>query len=479
MTTSYHQFAAELPKVPCTIISLRDHSPDYITEVFSALRSSLTYAFVAVDTEWKPIFQKLKEPDNSLDLLQFSSTTMVVLVQVHQQTTLPQSISSLLLDNEIVKVFKGISEDKKRFSKYFGIDVTPVDDTDIMFRQLGMRSNPGVLVQNVSHPHCVFNALNLTCIHPKDKKISRSNWRNECLTDKQILYASLDVYYIAIAYEQFKSGQVAQYLTGNWLNKQKPKTSTTITCSLLGTKTFTSLFKLSEHLSKLFNAHVYGIYDFCSNCSFSAGLFDSLDQCCDLPDISFKAVCRGCFETFLFPSELPSHLNCFSVNNQYTAKTKVCTCQEAIQKSFTDLFLHAVASPDQHPDQYSAIMERSILNEESIIPLIDELFHNAKINPVTAMFKEIKEVLNDLEKDALVQREVQPFVVDALGLLKGVANSSPNVNPNPNLQQQPHPNHNAGRRGRRCRRGNRGRGRRAFQDVSIVESKLEAVNISV
>ncbi|KAL0239379.1 hypothetical protein GEMRC1_009487 [Eukaryota sp. GEM-RC1] len=187
-------FVKELPPIPVYLVSLTN--VETLNHVLDLLISTCyqPLPFISIDCEWSR--------SSPIDIIQLGTSQMVVVIQTHKQPTLPSSLSSLLSFSHIIKIFKGSAQDKKRLSSAFNIVVSPSFDIENHFIDIGSKYHvTNDLSRDTfgppSHPRSVFAANGLTCLLPKSKEISCSNWALESLSEDQINYAALDAYWIA------------------------------------------------------------------------------------------------------------------------------------------------------------------------------------------------------------------------------------------------------------------------------------------
>jgi ribonuclease D len=142
-----------------------------------------TCQFVGFDTESKPTFvagQEVAGPD----VVQFATATKAYVFQLRHPAC-EALVRAVLTDKAIVKVGFDLKQDQVQLRSRLGIEAAPVLDLTRVFhrkgyvRELGIKSAVAV----------VFGQRFI-----KSKKIATTNWANEQLEPRQILYAANDAY---------------------------------------------------------------------------------------------------------------------------------------------------------------------------------------------------------------------------------------------------------------------------------------------
>ncbi|KAL0229158.1 hypothetical protein GEMRC1_013778 [Eukaryota sp. GEM-RC1] len=369
--------AAGLKPIPCVLLSLRDDTTAEINAEFLHLTQN-SPSFVSVDTEWKPVRVKNPRTPITLDVLQFSSPLFTIIVQTHGVTALPSSISSLLTNSNITKVFKAADEDLKRFSAYFDVTVSPVFDAHELFRHLVFRRGLKDCMRTPSQPQSFLKAVGITTLISKDKSISSSNWANETLSSSQLTYAAFDAWSAAITYDRIRTPN--EYLKGSWFNECN---KTKLIDSSLVRGRFSSLFDLCQALSKQFGLFAFSIFDQCTSCSFSSGPGDCLDNvhCCDQRRLVFKGVCK-CGDTFVFPRDLSRHHQCVQSKKSDKFPCVQCRCGDTVLSDrFGDVCLHVLKS-SAHVEISSHLINSDVLGGSPLYETIEELVSNARSSSV-------------------------------------------------------------------------------------------------
>lgn len=173
---------AELPPFP--VIPL-DRIKLVVTErdaedALSAMRESRVLGF---DTESKPTFNK-GDVSTGPHVLQFATDSLAYVFQSFRSESMA-AIREILTDGGVAKVGFGLNDDISRVSEKFALEPQNVVDLGRTFRRMGYHNTIGaksaiaiLFQQRVS----------------KSKSISTTNWSNQNLTEKQIIYAANDAH---------------------------------------------------------------------------------------------------------------------------------------------------------------------------------------------------------------------------------------------------------------------------------------------
>ena len=166
---------------------------------------------VGFDIEWKPQFVSIRDggTENQTAVLQLGVETSCLVLHIYHMSDLPRLLTSILRDENILKVGVGIEEDASKLTRHRGlvcegmIDIQKMVQTAKRKQQFGLKT----LAQR-------FLGIELE----KSKRITRSNWENFPLTLKQIEYAALDawaglkIYHAIVEYQQHTSAQYNEAL---------------------------------------------------------------------------------------------------------------------------------------------------------------------------------------------------------------------------------------------------------------------------
>ncbi|KAL0232988.1 hypothetical protein GEMRC1_011735 [Eukaryota sp. GEM-RC1] len=194
---SHVRFVQELEPIPVYLFSMRDDIsliPDYISLLKQSIPSD--HPFISVDSEWR---------HNTLDVLQLGTPSISMVIQIHGIVTLHQDITHILIDSNIIKVFKNPEQDILRMKELWGVDVVSPYDVEPYFHKVGTiyarKVGKGQADLGIpSHPLSTFAAHGYTLLCERSKSITMSNWSEEILSEKQIEYAALDAFWIAFNY---------------------------------------------------------------------------------------------------------------------------------------------------------------------------------------------------------------------------------------------------------------------------------------
>ena len=161
---------------------------------------------VGFDIEWKPQFVSKRDggTENPTAVLQLGVETSCLVLHIYHMSELPRSLTSILGDENILKVGVGIEEDALKLTRHRGlvckgmVDIQKMVQTTKCKQQLGLKT----LAQR-------FLGIELE----KSKRVTRSNWENFPLTKTQTEYAALDawagvkIYHAIVQYQQRTSAQ--------------------------------------------------------------------------------------------------------------------------------------------------------------------------------------------------------------------------------------------------------------------------------
>ena len=157
-------------------------------ELISFCKSSQDAGWLALDTEF--IREKTYYPN--LCLVQIASARDIVCVDTIAINDL-SPLRELLYQPSITKIFHSASQDLEIFVNLYDAVPTPMFDTQVAASLLGYG-------EQVSYAHLV----NEICGVELDKSLSRTNWENRPLSEKEIRYAVDDVKYLAKVYLHLK-----------------------------------------------------------------------------------------------------------------------------------------------------------------------------------------------------------------------------------------------------------------------------------
>jgi len=183
---------AELPPFPVItldrvklVVTQRDAE-----EALSAMRASHVLGF---DTESKPTFSK-GDVSTGPHVLQFATDARVFVFQSFRIESMA-AIRAILTDATVAKVGFGLNDDISRVSEKFALEPQHVVDLGRTFRRMGYHNTIGaksaiaiLFQQRVS----------------KSKSISTTNWSNQNLTEKQVIYAANDAHVALCTYRELE-----------------------------------------------------------------------------------------------------------------------------------------------------------------------------------------------------------------------------------------------------------------------------------
>jgi hypothetical protein len=134
------------------------------------------------DTEQKPIFQK-GVPPSPIAIIQMSNATDCYIFQVHLIRNI-KPLLNIITNKNIVKVGIGLNGDNSALYNEFRIRPRCCIDFGSLFKSKMAYPN------DIGAKKSVLLFLNKNL--QKSKRISRSNWENQNLSDTQVKYASED-----------------------------------------------------------------------------------------------------------------------------------------------------------------------------------------------------------------------------------------------------------------------------------------------
>ncbi len=143
----------------------------------------LRHKAVGFDTESRPTFQR-HEVCEGPHVVQFATVHAAYIFQTHATATLTV-LKELLASPALTKVGFGLANDLRHLARKFGVTPQAMIDLNHLFNALGHRNSVGARAAIAA----LFNQR-----LAKSKRITTSNWANEVLSEKQILYAANDAY---------------------------------------------------------------------------------------------------------------------------------------------------------------------------------------------------------------------------------------------------------------------------------------------
>jgi len=164
----------------------------YTTDVFEAekwLRAHIvdcSAVAVGFDIEWKPQFVSKKKGgiENETAVLQLAVGTSSLVLHIYYMGKLPESLASILADENILKVGSAIKEDGLKLERHRGLVVKGLADIQLMAKQMCPA------LQKIGMKALADRFLGIKL----DKKQATSNWEGFPLKSRQIEYAALDAW---------------------------------------------------------------------------------------------------------------------------------------------------------------------------------------------------------------------------------------------------------------------------------------------
>ncbi|MDX8379945.1 MAG: 3'-5' exonuclease [Gallionella sp.] len=151
---------------------------------FAAAVAEIKAAGIAgFDTESKPTFNR-GEVSTGPHIVQFSINDKAFIFQLHRPHCQPY-LNELLQSDDVLKVGFGLASDHGQIHNKLGVKLTAALDINTVFHRRGYNNSTGLRAAVA----IVFNQK----FH-KNKKVTTSNWAQEKLTTKQLIYAANDAY---------------------------------------------------------------------------------------------------------------------------------------------------------------------------------------------------------------------------------------------------------------------------------------------
>ncbi|KAL0211843.1 hypothetical protein RCL1_005469 [Eukaryota sp. TZLM3-RCL] len=342
MTRTSLRFCKELPATNVVVLSQRDNSGEAFTKVIDRLYEEMdeTHNFIAVDAEW---YSAPYSSPTRIDVIQFSSFTTTLIVQVHGETSLNSSVVELLTDPAVLKVFKDPTKDLTRFSRYFGITVAPyydVSDMCSMLSWINYCKNP--IDDSFAR---MLSSVGLTALIPKDASISKSNWSAEKLSANQIKYAAYDSAFINTIYSIMTRTHptILNETYDSWL-ETKPQTNTlTVYKKLSQIGTYLPVFLCVYARNPVTNT-VVG--------PSTIANFDDLElfgvckgRTCHLSlPINASLLLHQCFKRFASPAKCPDCSSLFIINPCLLGVHRTFVCKSRRQNGSNTELLKKLAT---------------------------------------------------------------------------------------------------------------------------------------
>jgi len=162
-------------------------SDDNIKEAIDDLKK---YSEVGFDTESEPTFKK-GQPHNIVSIIQIATVKKCYIFKMSEISN-PFLIDEITKDFRIKKIGVGLYGDYDRLKHDYNLEMRSIVNIDEIFKKIGSKD-----VIGAKQMVAIVLGQNIT----KSKKISRSNWAVDKLSDRQLNYASddafsgLDVYF--------------------------------------------------------------------------------------------------------------------------------------------------------------------------------------------------------------------------------------------------------------------------------------------
>ena len=150
---------------------------------------------VGFDTEQRPQFVSKKDggTENETAVLQLGVETSCLVLHIYHMTEMPESLESILRDENILKIGSGIDKDASKLTRERGLVCKGLVDTQHMATSLGL--------QKIGLKALAEQFLGIKL----DKGVALTNWENFPLHLRQIEYAALDAWVGLKVYQEMKS----------------------------------------------------------------------------------------------------------------------------------------------------------------------------------------------------------------------------------------------------------------------------------
>jgi ribonuclease D len=139
--------------------------------------------YLGFDTESKPTFVA-GEVSTGPDVVQFATTTKAYVFQLRHQAC-EELVRAILTDKDVVKVGFDLKQDQAQLRRRLNVEACPMLDLTRVFHRMGYPRHIGIKTAVA----IVFGQRFI-----KSKKIATTNWANERLEPRQVLYAANDAY---------------------------------------------------------------------------------------------------------------------------------------------------------------------------------------------------------------------------------------------------------------------------------------------
>ena len=142
------------------------------------------HPFVGFDIEWVSNQRHNAKPVSLMQLSFYNGRT--VLLRINKFDVIPESLKSILMDSQIVKIGVGVFDDAKKLKEDYGLLVRGSLD----LRHYVMTYRPGLKAKGLAGLASSFIGVKMD----KDWRVRASNWEAEVLSERQIAYAANDAF---------------------------------------------------------------------------------------------------------------------------------------------------------------------------------------------------------------------------------------------------------------------------------------------
>ena len=149
---------------------------------------------VGFDTEQRPQFVSKKDggTENETAVLQLGVETSCLVLHIYHMSEMPESLESILRDENILKIGSGIDKDASKLTRERGLVCKGLVDTQHVATSLGL--------QKIGLKALAEQFLGIEL----DKGVALTNWENFPLHLRQIEYAALDAWVGLKVYQEMK-----------------------------------------------------------------------------------------------------------------------------------------------------------------------------------------------------------------------------------------------------------------------------------
>ncbi len=165
------------------IAAERIRMPQSEAELGAAWAELGSHRHIGFDTESRPTFVKGQQ-SNGPDVVQFATPDHAYVFQLRQRAC-EELVRAVLTAPRLVKVGFDLQQDLAQLRQRLGVEVSPVLDLTTVFHGKGYPRTLGIK----SAVAIVFGQRFV-----KSKKIATTNWANEQLHPRQLLFAANDAF---------------------------------------------------------------------------------------------------------------------------------------------------------------------------------------------------------------------------------------------------------------------------------------------